>query len=355
MSNKLKFPVPKPDAKRFADIRNSGFERFHERLKNYNLFDKQSRIAKIDYMPIKADIENVSRCNLACKHCLVGSLKGAKRADDLSLEDYKRVIDEQYGLIEIKLQGLGEPLLQKEFPDMVAYAADRDIWVRSTTNGMLLDKRDMYKNIINAGIGELQVSIDGASKETQEKIRINSDFEILKRNCRLLNEYCDKTGNDFTRMWTVLQQENIHEADKFLSTAYEFGFKRVTLSMELREWSGHGELNSFIGNHRVNDCLDQNWVDKLLEKADRMGINLTFWDISDRFNRDNICFWPFERFLLSSDMKLVPCCIIASPELYSYGDYKDFHKLWFGDVLGKFRELHIENNIVDICKSCYAI
>jgi pyrroloquinoline quinone biosynthesis protein E len=59
---------------------------------------------------------------------------------------------------------------------MVEYARRRHIWVRSTTNASLLDRKDNYRKIIDADICELQATIDGGTKETFEKIRGGSRF-----------------------------------------------------------------------------------------------------------------------------------------------------------------------------------
>ena len=57
----------------------------------------------------------------------------------MSLDDFKNIVDTQYGLIEIKLNGLGEPTLQgDDFFEMIKYARQKKIWVRITTNASLL-------------------------------------------------------------------------------------------------------------------------------------------------------------------------------------------------------------------------
>lgn len=351
---KLNFPVPKPDMARYETMLKLGFEAYPQRLENYEIYKGSVKSATVKYMPIKADIENVSRCNLRCGHCLVSSMDGQKRAEDLSFDDFKAFVDEQYGLIEIKMQGVGEPFLQKEFVDMVKYATDRYIWVRTTTNGTLLHKNENYKRIIDANVGEIQVSFDGATKETQEKIRVGSNFEQIADNCRMLNSYCDQIGIDMTRMWTVLQTENYHEAELLLTTASELGFKRLTISMELRDWNDVDSVKVDNNDKRLDDeSTTQIWIDSLIKKANTIGVDLSFWHVSERFSKNNICFWPFERLLLSSDKYVVPCCLIADPSIYNFGKYENFQELWNSEKLIEFREAHLSGNIPGICKGCY--
>jgi pyrroloquinoline quinone biosynthesis protein E len=352
---KLDFPVPKADEKRYNETLNLGFKNNQGRKENYNKYLTSSKSPIISYMPIKADIENVSRCNLSCSHCLVSTFENNKRAADLSLFDFKEFIDEQNGLVEIKIQGLGEPFLDKDFTKMVEYASSKNIWVRTTTNGTILHKNENYKRIIDANVGEIQVSIDGASKEVQESIRKGSKLDVIKKNCSMLNEYGQQQGVDFTRMWTVFQNKNLSESKDLLYMAKEIGFKRVTFSIELREWESGEELNEGIKEKRINEKINQQWINDHLVIANDLGINLTFWCATERFTKKNICMWPFERFLYSSDQYFVPCCIIADPKIFSFGNIgkENFQDLWFGEKLQRFREAHIKGEIPDVCKACY--
>ncbi len=135
--------------------------------RSYVLTKDMGRRGTIGYLPIKLDVENCSRCNFACTMCAVSKWKHGKRAEDMSLEDFKKIIDEQYGLVEIKLNGLGEALMQgDDYFEMIRYARSKRIWVRMTTNASLLHLRDNYKKLIDSGVNEVDISIDGADQKT---------------------------------------------------------------------------------------------------------------------------------------------------------------------------------------------
>ena len=352
MSN-LIFPRPKPDQKRYEDIMTRGFEKYPKRKENYNKFKESKKTKQINYSPIKMDIENVSRCNLKCDMCPVPLFPKNKRAEDMTFDMFKNLIDEQEGLVELKIQGMGEPFMGKDFIKMIKYASDKDIWTRSSTNGTLLDKNDDYKNIVDAGIGELQISIDGTTKETFEKIRLNSNFEKVSNNCKLINNYCDEVGLDVTRMWVLLQKDNFHELKNFPSFAKELGFKRIAIIMDVHGF-GDKELISKNSDKVVSNHIMQNDIDEMLKEAKNLKLDLTFWDISDKFSKKNICTWPFERAYISSEGKVVPCCMIANPNTKNLGKLGSFNKVWHSKEYEDFREQHIRFDIPDICKSCYS-
>ena len=348
----LNFPKPKP-SKEYQETIDRGFWLFPKRKENFEKFLASSKKCAVDYMPIKLDIENVSRCNLKCEMCQMTTFANQKRANDLSFDDFKKIIDEQIGVFEIKIQGVGEPLLQgDEFIEMIKYAIGKSIWVRSTTNATILHKNNNYKKVIDAGVGELQISIDGATKETYEAIRVNAKFEQSVQNCKLINSYCKEIGVQKTRMWTLLQNDNLHELFLFPTFAKELGFERLTISMDVNGW-GNEEWTQKNESKKVSSMICQGDIDKLLDSANKLGVELTFWDISSKYSSSNLCPWPFERAYISSDKKIVPCCMIANPDVFNLGAAKHFAAMWHGSEYEAFRKSHIDGAIPNICKFCY--
>ena len=348
----LRFPKPHPDQERYNNILREGFKNYPERLHNFKKCQSAKKQEVLDYLPVKMDVENVSRCNLKCDMCQVNDFPKNRRAEDMLLEEFERLIDEQYGLTEVKIQGMGEPFLGKTFIDMIAYASSKDIWVRTSTNATILDKNENYKRVIDAGIGEVQISVDGTSKETYEKIRINASFDRMVENCKLINGYCEKRGFDGTRMWVLLQKTNLHELHHFPAFAEKLGFKRIAIIMDVSGWGNHRwtEKNN---EKTVSGLITQNDIDMMLEEADHLGVELGFWDIAGKYTKENLCPWPFERAYISSEGKVVPCCMIANPDRYHFDVLGEFTQIWKSDSYRLFRRAHLTGRIPEACRNCY--
>ncbi len=349
-------PAPSADTELYDSIRKAGFAAFPERLANWTRFKASQRGEALDYLPVKLDVEHVSRCNYRCTMCQVSDWPKMTRAADMTTEDFKSLLDQQVGVVEIKLQGMGEPLLAAEsFFEMIGYARSRHIWVRATTNGSLLHLKDNYKALVESDICEIQVSIDGARAETYEAIRRGGKLERVAENCRLLNAYAAERGRERTRMWVVVQKGNLADLALFPQAAAEMGFKRLTLSLDLTGWGQESWQNS-------NESLDahdmlpveQAWA--LVEDGRRRGVEVTFWAIDSKYDWSSpskLCPWPFERSYISSDMRVVPCCMIANPEVLEMGDARDLSAVWNGERMTEFRRAHREGRVPDVCRSCY--
>jgi MoaA/NifB/PqqE/SkfB family radical SAM enzyme len=354
----LPTPEPVPDVNTYLRERRISLSRSTSRLKNYITYMKSDRrSADVNYLPIRLDFENVSRCNFACTMCTVSDWHKGTRAADMPLDAFKRLIDEQYGLVEIKIQGLGEPTMQREaYFEMIKYARSRNIWVRTTTNASLLHLNNNYQKLVDSGVNEIQISIDGADKATFESIRRQSVFEQVVKNCKLINSYCDSKGVELTKMWTVVQKGNRHQLFHLVDLADEMGFRSMGFSLNLVDFGTERwrEINNGV---TVETSFTRREAEGLMVKGAQLGIKVRFWSVTQKYTIDDpgrLCPWPFERAYISSDLRVVPCCIIGNPDVSEIGSAREnFSNVWYGEHMREFRAAHLRGEIPQVCHSCY--
>jgi len=353
-------PRPRANEKEFERILSERFYNFPKCKTNYELYQRvlsDGYKTECSYLPIKMDYEVSSHCNFSCTMCLISEL-GANRPTNMSYENFRKSIDEQVGLIEVKLQGLGEPLLNPDFFKMVEYAVNNNLWVRTTTNASLLHINENYKKMIDSKIGEIQISIDGATKETFENIRRGSNFEQVVDNCRLLNEYAASKNEKWrTSCWMLVQKENFHEVEQLLELAADMRFTRLTYSIAIGDW-GRDNWKNINSPKEVKEGFTEELACCLIERGKELGIEVTFWDGKDKYTydekKDKICKWLFSRCYIASDMKVVSCCVVCDSKICDMGDgVTDFIKVWNGKKYQQYRMMHLDGKIPQICKNCY--
>ena len=144
-------------------------------------------------------IDPSDKCNFKCKFCPTGNTELMKNttgrnfgAMDFNL--YKKIINdlkEFEGKVKvIRLYKDGEPLLNKDFPNMISYAkkspkVDR---VDTTTNASLLNK-DLSLKIIEAGLDRINISIEGMNSEQYlDFSKVKLDFNKLVENIAFFYE-----------------------------------------------------------------------------------------------------------------------------------------------------------------------
>ena len=353
----LPTPQPVPDLNAYLRERRIRLSRHPETLRNYVRFmNADRRSVTPEFRPVRLDIENVSRCNFRCTMCAVSEWPKGRRGIDMSLADFRRIIDTESGLVEIKVQGLGEPLLQRDaFFQMIRYARDLNIWVRSTTNASLLHLEDNYRKLIDAGVNELQISVDGADAETFQSIRRGGVFERVTANCRRINAYCADLGIERTKMWVVVQRANRHQLADLVRLAGDLGFRSMAFSLNLVDF-GMEKWRQANDAVTVEDSFSRSEALNLLQLGRELDIKVAFWSVTSKYHwrsPDGMCPWPFERAFISSDMRVVPCCIIGNPEVSDLGDAHEFQAVWNGDQSREFRRAHLEGRIPSVCRSCY--
>lgn len=144
-----------------------------ERLNGLHLRQPATQLAKVY-------IEPTNRCNLECRTCIRNVWD--EPLGQMSGKTFTRIIE---GLRvfspapTIFFGGFGEPLAHPDIVEMVAQAKALRGPVELITNGTLLTK-EMSRQLIEAGLDMLWVSLDGATPESYADVRLGAALpEVL--------------------------------------------------------------------------------------------------------------------------------------------------------------------------------
>ncbi len=149
----------------------------------YFLFSKSGFIKAY---PVRMTIDTGNICNLKCPFCPTGIGRPTRSKNFLNYDCFKKVADEVKDyLYSVDLYNWGEPFLNPDIFRMIRYLKDSNIQVNLNSNLNTLKKEDMGR-VVDSGLDELKVSIDGASQESYSKYRINGDFDIVMTNLKEL-------------------------------------------------------------------------------------------------------------------------------------------------------------------------
>ena len=108
-------------------------------------------------------------CNISCIHCYRDA--GNKRADELSTDEGKKLLDEmgRAGFKIIILSG-GEPLMRADIYELIRYAKSIGLRPVLGTNGILITEEVAIK-LKEAGLGAAGISLDSTDKAIHDKFR----------------------------------------------------------------------------------------------------------------------------------------------------------------------------------------
>lgn len=140
------------------------------------LKDKFGR--KHDYLRISL----LERCNLRCHYCMPeDGIELRDKAEFMSQEELFTIVNEfvQLGISKIRLTG-GEPLLKKNFADILRHIASLGVQLHITTNGILLDR--YWDQLQAAKIKTLNISLDTLDSEKFKTITRRDNFDRVWKN-----------------------------------------------------------------------------------------------------------------------------------------------------------------------------
>lgn len=305
--------------------------------------------AKAIAMPLYAQIEPTINCNLACSMCPVSLRKGAYSHDDLSLGDFKKIVDKIPSALHIQIQGWGEPLLNRDIIGMISYCKSKGIRATMVTNGQLLT-HEMGLRILDSGLDAIGISVDGASKKTYERLRPGASFERLLSNVKLLvkNRKWSKSKMKIFLM-VVMMKENIYELSGIVELASELGVDGLRCQ-HVQFKPGGTEANVsrslFFGDNleaakveirRASELARKRRLDCFVQKLEKSG-NLA-------------CHWPWAGIYVSHDGRVEPCCNIVGLSLGSIS-HDDLQKIYNSEEYKKFRAGHASGSLPAQCKNC---
>ena len=119
--------------------------------------------------PICLTWELTYACNLQCVHCLSSS--GRRDPRELTTAEAKRVLDELRDLQVFYINiGGGEPMVRRDFFELVDYAIGNGIGVKFSTNGTFIDA-DKARRLAAMDYLDIQISLDGIDAATNDAVR----------------------------------------------------------------------------------------------------------------------------------------------------------------------------------------
>jgi MoaA/NifB/PqqE/SkfB family radical SAM enzyme len=172
-------------------------------------------------LPRSIYIEPTSRCNEFCQQC-PRTLLSREEDRDLTFDDFRSIVDQFPVLERVVLHGLGEPLLNKELPQMVRYLKDRGTYVLFNSNGIALTE-ERGQALIEAGLDEYRLSMDGATRETYARVRGVDAFTKIWRNVRNFRKLqrAQQANTPRVSLWFTAMRENLHELPALIELAAE--------------------------------------------------------------------------------------------------------------------------------------
>jgi MoaA/NifB/PqqE/SkfB family radical SAM enzyme len=215
-------------------------------------------------------VESTIACNLNCVMCPWREIaKNVENNGIMTQEIWEAIRPHLAETHAIDFTGGGEPLLQPRLVEWIREAHSAGCETGILTNGLLLTEKKAAQ-IIDAGLNWICFSMDGATAEIYEEIRVGSNFETVCQNlaniAALRLHKVPKTMINF-----VLMPMNFHQVEDIVKLAHRLGVDQVNFKQcdVIR-----GEQGKGYGLFALEKTKDIRRLEEALVKARRLAKKL---------------------------------------------------------------------------------
>ncbi|MFH1523298.1 MAG: radical SAM protein [Patescibacteria group bacterium] len=293
--------------------------------------------------PRLAMIEIGTTCNLRCPTCPTPRDLIGRSPNIMKIEEYKKIIEAVKNYVHVVLLYYSnEPLLNPGLAEMIQYADKKNLYTMISTNAMLLDNKKTDE-ILDAGLDEILLCLDGMTKEAYEPFRIGAKFETVVKNIKYFCE--EKKRRKLVKPYielqyivTKLNQNQIPQVKDFVK---KYNIDRLRIK------------SLAIGEYNYREETRKELVEKFLP---------THEDAKTRYKKEkgNIKHKSFSlqcgnaknQIIILDKGQLIMCCYDVKGK-YVYGNILEsaFKDIWFSEDVKKRRKMARERKF-PLCQKC---
>jgi len=319
-------------------------------------------------------IESSYTCNLKCVMCprhFEGVPQGV-----FTLEMFEEHIEPYLKNFKVlSLTGWGEPLMNKDLPEILRRSREAGLWTTFITNGLLL-KDPLDRKVLEAHPKMVSVSCDAAKAETYEYVRGKGTFDTLKKRLTSFRDLRKSMDVETEMQWIfVMLKYNYTEMPDAIRLAADKGFEYfVAKHIETvinRDELGDALWNTGIGPDIPEDVIKHH--DEILEEskqvAEEVGIQLYLHP--RKMDHKGMCMVrPTNQVFVDYMGRVSNCCYLNVNDVRPYntpeekpkddGVYgelklKTLAEMMNSDEYKNFQKEWLQGGVPEACKNCLQV
>ena len=302
-----------------------------------------SRVGSVHvaHAPLFVSVEPASVCQLRCPACPVG-LRDVEmsRSRDLertmSLDVWHRALAEiRDTAFVVQFYFQGEPLLNKDLPQMIREAHEAGLYTILSTNAQAMTDT-MAEALVNSGLDRIIISMDGLTDESYNAYRVGGSLEKTKAALRYLRK--SKIENRESKILIELQclrlRTNEHEWTEFKRQYKELGADRLVFKT--------AQLYNYANGHPLMPTNPK--YSRYIQGEDGL------------YHRRKLrkgCWRVWSGVVITTNGDVLPCCYDKN-HAYAYGNimHTPLKELFANNKAMAFRQTAFQQ-FPKICQECW--
>ncbi len=297
--------------------------------------------------PVSAlQIETSSICNFRCDSCPLSMAEYDRPEKQMTLEQFRRVLDAYPTVKKLELQGLGEVFLNPCVIELVREASARGLSVHTFSNASKIERGTAFE-IVRAGLDLVNFSMDGADEATFRRLRKGGTLKRYKRCVTNLLEAKAALGSKTPTVgiMTVLSKANLQQVPRMLAIAEELGVETIMFTKL------NASSNDALAELQLGD-EERAWIRSLPPYRGKVRVVWSYgsWTHAERVN----CYWPQQMSYVTVEGDVTPCCNYYDSREIKLGNAfeQDGAAIWNGEPYRAFRRRLMSGDLPDRCRTC---
>ena len=335
---------------RYVGLKNSirvGYLDLSEHLRYW----LAKRFTGFSSSPQSIQIECTTRCNLKCTFCELSYW--TETPADLTFKHIRRMVEHLPKLRRIDLTGIGESLMNRDFFKIVEFLKSRGLFITLNDNFTLMTEQSA-RRIIELRVDQIFVSLDGATKETYEHIRVGAKFDKVIANVRRLVQLKREQGKRLPeiKINAVVCSTNYHELPLIVELAHNIGIGMVQFVNVITF-----ETTESLETARIRKEVHAKFHEAI-ELAHQLGVVIKV-ELFDKLPVTE-CSFPWKRNFVTYDGYVHPCCYTTQTgdrKIQNSGSFgnlleQPFNAVWNANPYSEFRKKMALGILPYQCRHC---
>ncbi|MBI5871700.1 SPASM domain-containing protein [archaeon] len=311
------------------------------RMFNY-LLVKGSLFLKSPYvygMPLSLFIEPTNICNLKCPLCPTGNGSLKRKKGCMDMGNFRKIID-GFGrhAFSVTLWNYGEPFINKEIIGMIRYAKARGLKVITSANGFGFENDEVLEGIVDSGLDELIVALDGCDEKTHCAYRVNSKFDVLVNGLRRIVELkrIKNRAGPYIEAQFIVMRHNEHQVEQIKNFAEGLGADELVLKT----------VNLYDKQELAKRFVPRNLRYSRYKIADGKYVPVLY-------RKENRCDGLWIGMNIDWDGTVVPCCYDPYEKARLGNIFAEGRRIWNSGKFAAFRKQILKDKgSIPLCANC---
>lgn len=287
-------------------------------------------------LPPVIRIEPASSCNLRCIHCPTGLGKSPNGI--MSLELFNKILVELKSNLDhvstVVLYHGGEPLLNINLFEFISQLKSAGIKkIKIVTNGKLFTDT-ICQRIVESGLDEIEISLDGLSQDESREIRKRSEPQKIINGINYL----------------IQQRKKLQSSIKITISTTQFIEDYHTDYNEIRKAPIPGWLNEYKNNGVE---IKSNWA---IQWPGGFPSDSTIVHHPLYYTPPKNCSLLSETMTVRANGDVVVCCFdLTSLEVIGNVEAQSMHEIWNSIKYEDFRKKFLLGKYQKPCDTCFIV